>query len=86
MIGLQFSPSVTAQLLRTRKGVRRLFATGRQLWWCRLSDRGLEFTRYGHRYTLAVSWTDVLALAERREGERSHQERLRAAALRRIGQ
>lgn len=82
--GLQFSSAVTAQLLRTKKGIRRLFAIGRQLWWCKLTDRGLEFSRYGHRHQLVVSWTDVLRLAERRAGEAAIREKIAQRAEQRI--
>ena len=84
-LGLEFAPAIAAQLLRSRRGVRRLVAVGRQLWYVTLNDRGLEFRQHKHRFSMHVSWADVLNLAEHRAGELAHQEQLRAKARRRIG-
>jgi hypothetical protein len=83
-LGIQFSPAVTAQLLRSRRGVKRLVAVGHQLWNVTLTDRGLELRERHRRFSMTLTWSDVLKLAEHRAGEQLHQERLRAKALRRI--
>lgn len=83
-LAIQWPAAIAAALLRTRRGVRRLVAVGRQLWWFRVSDRGIELRQYQHRTgVLVVSWTDVLALAERRAGEHAAREALRDQALKR---
>lgn len=83
-LGLEFSPAIAAQLLRSRRGVRRLVNVGRQLWYVTLNDRGLELRQHRHRFTMALTWSDVLKLAEHRAGDLARREQLAQAADRRI--
>ena len=83
-IGLQFAPAITAQLLRTRRGVRRLVALGRQLWYARLTDRRLELRQHRHKFTMFLAWLDILNLAEHRAGEQLHRQRLQDRAIKAI--
>lgn len=84
LLGIQFSPAITAQLLRTRRGVRRLVAVGRQLWYVTVTDRGLELRQYQHQFRLTLTWLDVLNLAEHRAGQAAQRELLARKAERRI--
>lgn len=49
-----------------------------------MTRAGVELRQKGHRFTLSVPWSDVLARAEHLAGEHRHREQLRGGALRRI--
>ena len=45
---------------------------GRQLWIVDVDGAGVTFRAYRHKYTLPLTWAEILRLAERVAGEREY--------------